>query len=201
MISLYSCKDPFVSFEEAQPQEVKLSISFPKEYIGTYYNSEENSELIISKFYLLKKYVIDDTISINELNKSEVLKGDSLYNLDSEDKYKITRINDTLFSNYIYKDTTFNIGNYNVLKNYKGYLFLNKYRVSGKFWEVEKIKLSNGILTISSIETETEIELLETITETKRDTMIPFRFKPTKKQFKEFIKKNGFSGKTIYFKI
>jgi hypothetical protein len=53
---------------------------------------------------------------------------------------------------------------------------------------------------LSSIETENELKLLESITETKMDTTKPFKIKPTKKQFKEFIKKNGFSEGKIYLK-
>jgi hypothetical protein len=55
-------------------------------------------------------------------------------------------------------------------------------------------------LNINGIETENEISLLENITESKKDTAKPFTIKPTKRQFKEFIKKNGFSNGEIYIK-
>lgn len=144
--------------------------------------------------------IIEDTLKISEIDTNEVIKNDSLFNTKTKEKYKIKRVNDTLFSNYIYSDTIFTINKQNVLKKFKGYFFLNKLIDKTGFWEVEKLHLTKGVLTINGIETENELELLQSITETKMDTIKPFRIKPTKKQFKEFIKKNGFTNGEIYVK-
>jgi hypothetical protein len=199
-MSLNSCKQPLVSFNEAQPQNVNEINAFPKKYIGTYYNLVDKSEIIISKYSVFEKMISEDTINIKELDKNEIIKNDSLFKIKTKEKYPIKRINDSLFTNYIFSDTTFRIGKNNILKKFKGYLFLNKHREKSDFWEVEKLYLSKGVIKLSSIETENELKLLESITETKMDTTKPFKIKPTKKQFKEFIKKNGFSEGKIYLK-
>ncbi|WP_264558444.1 hypothetical protein [Flavobacterium sp. N2270] len=195
-----SCKEPIVTFEVAQPENVKEQKEFPKKLIGTYYNSENDSELIIRKYFIFKKMLIKDTLRISELNKNEIIKNDTLYKLNSNEKYKIIKINDSLFSNYVYSDTIFNLKKSDALKKFKGYYFLNKLIENTGFWEVEKLNLTKGILNINGIETENEISLLENITESKKDTVKPFTIKPTKKQFKEFIKKNGFSNGEVYVK-
>jgi hypothetical protein len=195
-----SCKEPIVTFEVAQPENVKEQKEFPKKLIGTYYNSENDSELIIRKYFIFKKMLIKDTLRISELDKNEIIKNDTLYKLNSNEKYKIIKINDSLFSNYVYSDTIFNLKKSDALKKFKGYYFLNKSIENTGFWEVEKLNLTKGILNINGIETENEISLLENITESKKDTVKPFTIKPTKKQFKEFIKKNGFSNGEIYYK-
>ena len=200
LVFFNSCKKPEVSFEETQPQNVKEQNSIPKKLIGTYYNSEDKTELTISKYLIVKKITIEDTLNVSELNKNEVIKKDSLLNMKTKEKYQIKKINDTLFTNYIYSDTIFNIQEKDILKKFKGYYFLNKFIKSDGLWEVEKLNLTKGVLKISGIDSEEEINLLETITETKRDTMKPFIIKPTKKQFKEFVKKNGFSKEEIYLK-
>jgi hypothetical protein len=195
-----SCKEPIVSFEVAQPENLKAQKEFPKKLIGTYYNSENDTELIIRKYFIFKKMLLKDTLKISELDKNEIIKNDTLYKLNSNEKYKIIKINDSLFSNYVFSDTIYNLKKTDVLKKFKGYYFLNKSIEKNGFWEVEKLNLTNGVLTINGIETENEISLLENITESKKDTVKPFTIKPTKKQFKEFIKKNGFSNGEIYFK-
>lgn len=200
ILTFNSCKQPEVTFDEAQPQGLKDLKCFPKKYIGTYYNIEDKSEITISKYSVFEKMISEDTINVKELDKNEIIKNDSLFKINTKEKYKIKRINDSLFTNYVFSDTTFSIGKNNVLKKFKGYLFLNKFTEKGGFWEVEKLNLSKGVIKISAIETEDEIKLLETITETKMDTTKPFRIKPTKKQFKEFIKKNGFSEGKVYLK-
>ncbi len=199
-ITLNSCKEPLVSFDEAQPQNVKEINSFPNKYIGTYYNLEDRSEITISKYSIFERMVSEDTINIKELDSNEILKNDSLFKIKTKEKYKIKKINDSLFTNYVFSDTTFRIGKNNILKKFKGFLFINKLVEKSGFWNVEKLNLSKGVIKISSIGTEDEIELLESITETKKDTTKPFKIKPTKKQFREFIKKNGFSGGKIYLK-
>lgn len=144
--------------------------------------------------------LVKDTLKISELSKNEIIENDTLYKLNSNEKYKIIKINDSLFSNYVFTDTVFNLNKTDVLKKFKGYYFLNKSIEKTGFYEVEKLNLTKGVLNINGIETVNEISLLENITESKKDTVKPFTIKPTKKQFKEFIKKNGFSNGEIYFK-
>jgi hypothetical protein len=200
LVILNSCKDPIVSFEEAQPQDIKELNAFPKKIIGTYYNTENRTELRISKYSIFKKMIVDDTLKISEINKNEKIKNDSLFNSVTKEKYQIKRINDTLFSNYIYQDTIFDLNKKNILKKFKGYFFLNVFIEKSGFWSVEKLNLRKGVLTINGIVTENEIDLLQSITDTKQDTIKPFTVKPTKQQFKEFIKKNGFTNGEIYLK-
>lgn len=199
ILALYSCKDITVSFEVSQPENVKQQKEFPKKLIGTYYNPDENSQLEIGKYFILKKITLDDTLKISELDKNERIVNDTLYLLNSKVKYKILKINDSLFSNYIYADTTFNLKKTDVLKKFKGYYFLNN-KTDTDFWEVEKLSLNKGVLQINGIKTVDEMNLMESITESKKDTTKPFRVKPNKKQFKAFIKQNGFTQGEIYIR-
>lgn len=142
----------------------------------------------------------EDTINLKQLAGNEIIKNDSLFKRKTNEKYQIKRINDSLFTNYVFLDTIFKIGTNNILKKFKGFLFLNKLEEKNGSWNVKKLNMSKGVLKISSIETENEIQLLESITETKKDTAKTFKIKPTKKQFKEFIEKNGFLKGKIYIK-
>ncbi|MFY8186962.1 MAG: hypothetical protein ACOVLC_03275 [Flavobacterium sp.] len=144
--------------------------------------------------------MITDTLNINEIDKNETIVNDCLINLKTNQKYQIKRINDSLFSNYVLIDTLFIINEAHVLTKLKGHFFLNKRIKNSDFWEVEKLTFSNGILNINRIETVEELNLLQSIVETKIDTLQPFTAKPTKKQFKEFIQKNGFVNVATYLR-
>jgi hypothetical protein len=81
----------------------------------------------------------------------------------------------------------------NVVRRFKGYYFINK-RYDKTSWVVNKIQLTKGELTLSSISTKLDIENLKEITEAPTDTVPPFKFSATKKQFKQFIRSEGFSA-------
>ena len=100
----------------------------------------------------------------------------------------------------IYVDTILNLAGNDQIKKYKGYYFLNSFRDAND-WEVQKVKFKNGILSISQISSEEEIAMLEEITETLSDSIRPYTINPNKKQFKEFLKKEGFADEDIYILI
>jgi len=200
LLLLFSCKEPLVTFEVPQPENSQILKEFPKRIRGTYYDLENNAELQIEKYIIRKLLFFQDTINVSQLDKNEIIVGDTLYILKTKEKFKITKINDTLFVNYTLTDTIFQIGENGTLKKYKGNFFLNKKLENLEFWEVEMLSIKNGILQLKGIKTENEIALLEEIIETKKDTIKPFTVKPTKRQFKEFIKKNGFTDGETYIK-
>jgi len=100
-----------------------------------------------------------------------------------------------------YIDTLFQIDYDNVVRKFKGFYFLNKRqgfyflskRLDKESWEVKKIELSKGQLVVSSISSKEDIENLKAITESSQDTVAPYNFAATKKQFKEFVKSKGFT--------
>jgi hypothetical protein len=99
---------------------------------------------------------------------------------------------------YYFNDTIFNLET-DQIKKFRGHYYINDL-LSNNNWDVHKIKLRSGFLTIEGISTEEEISNLEQITETKNDTTKTFVVKPTKKQFKVFLKKNGFNSGEVFIK-
>ncbi|GGD34160.1 hypothetical protein [Flavobacterium orientale] len=197
---LISCKEPLVQFSEVQPENFKNLNSFPKKMIGNYYDSENEIDLEISKYMIVKKSILKDTFNVKGLSEVEILKGDTLVNTRTFEKTFVKKINDTLFTNILFKDTIFSINNDNILRKMKGYYFLNT-KYSDNNWVVKKLFLKNGLLNMNDISTTEEIQMLEEIMETKKDTALAFVIKPTKNQFREFVKKNGFSNGEMYIKI
>jgi hypothetical protein len=59
-------------------------------------------------------------------------------------------------------------------------------------------KIENG-LTLGTISTTDDIDILRSVTETKADTI--FSFRPTKKEMKKFLKGKGFSDRNTFIKV
>ena len=195
-----SCKQPEVTFDEPQPVDIKSLLKFGREVQGEYQGFKENSMLVITENSIIESYDIEDRMIVNELDSLSKLIGDTIINLKTKEKRVVQRIGDTLINRVHYVDTIFEISQNHILKKHKGYYFLNK-KFSDLGWEVKKINLSKGLLTISEVSTELAKENLPLIKESPNDTLPPFKFKPSKKQFLEFIKKNGFDESETYIKL
>jgi hypothetical protein len=198
--TLVACKRSLVSFNESQPTNTESLPKIPERLKGNYFNPKDNSLLTISEILIRKTYDFDKKIHINELDSLDILSGNTIINSKTNEKTLVKREGDSLIYHVHFSDTIFVLNQNNILKKYKGYYFLNT-AFDENNWEVKKLKLANGKLTFGSINSIEEINSLEKITETPHDTISPYKFKPTKKQFKKFIKNNGFNDNEIYFRL
>jgi hypothetical protein len=148
--------------------------------------------LIIDAKTIQRIYDFDYTIHSSQIDSNSRLSGDTIINLTTNTREIVQRDGDSLVTHINYIDTLFQIDYDNVVRKFKGFYFLNK-RVDKESWEVKKIELSKGQLIVSSISSKEDIENLKTITESTQDTVAPYNFAATKKQFKEFVKNKGFT--------
>ena len=198
LTSLFACEPP-VTFDEPQPTNIDNLSKFPKRLQGQYLNLTDNSTLIVSDKLIQRIYDYDYKVHLNQLDSAEQLSGDTIINIKTKEKTLIKRDGDSLITHVHYIDTLFQMDYDNVVRKFKGYYFLNK-RYDKTSWEVKKIQLTKGQLILSSISTNLDIENLKEITETPQDTVPPYKFSATKKQFKEFIKNDGFSDSETFIK-
>jgi hypothetical protein len=198
LTSLFACEPP-VTFNEPQPTDIDNLSKFPKRLQGQYISLVDNSTLSISDKLIQRIYDFDYKIYPNQLDSIAQLSGDTIIDLRTNEKTVIKRDGDTLINHVHYIDTLFQMNYDNVVRKFKGYYFLNT-RYDKTSWEVKKIQLEKGQLVISGISTKEDIENLKEITETTTDTIPPYKFTATKKQFKEFIKNDGFSDSESFFR-
>lgn len=199
LTSLVACETP-VTFTEPQPPETDNLSSFPGRLKGVYLNLSDSSTLSINDKLIQRTYDFDYKIHLNQLDSTVRLLGDTLINLETNEREIIKRDGDSLKIHIHNIDTIFQMDFDNVVRKFKGYYFLNT-RYDKTSWAVEKMKLSKGQLIISSISTKEDIENLKEITETTQDTLTNYNFTATKKQFKEFVKNDGFSDSEIFMKL
>jgi hypothetical protein len=197
---LFGCEmKELALFDEPQPSDIKNLSKFPNRIQGDYLSLNDSSTLTIDDSMIWRISNFDYKIHPNELDENSKISGDSLFDSETGDKWPVSRDGDSLIVSIRLTDTLFMIKPNNFARKFKGYYFLNNY-LDDLGWEVNQMKLKKGELSISSISSETDIKNLNEITETSTDTIPPFKYSVTKKQFKEFIRNNGFSDSEIFVK-
>ena len=198
LTSLFACEPP-VTFIEPQPVDTDNLSKFPKRLQGQYVCLEDNSTLEISDKLIQRIYDYDYKVHPNQLDSTSRISGDTIIDLNTNEKNRIQFDGDSLINHVHYIDTLFQMDYDNVVRKFKGYYFLNK-RYDMASWGVTKMQLTKGQLILSSISTKLDIENLKEITETPTDTVPPYTFAATKKQFKIIIKNDGFSDSETFIR-
>ena len=199
MTSLVAC-EPSVTFTEPQPVDTDNLSEFPRRLKGVYLSLSDSSILSINDKQIQRTYDFDCKIHPNQLDSTARLSGDTLINLETKERELIKRDGDSLKIHIHSVDTLFQMDYDNVVRKFKGYYFLNT-RYNKTSWAVEKMNLSKGQLIISSISTKEDIENLKKITETTQDTVTNYNFTASKKEFKKFVKNDGFSDSETFVKL
>ncbi|MBK8808084.1 MAG: hypothetical protein IPO21_16155 [Bacteroidales bacterium] len=196
LTSLLAC-EPSVTFTDPQPIDMNNLSKFSIKLQGQYLSLSDNSTLIIGEKLIQRIYDYNYKIHPNQLDSNSRIYGDTIINLNTFERAIIRQDGDSLILHIHNIDTLFQMDLDNVVRKFKGYYFLNTC-YDKTSWSVKKMQLSEGELIISSISTKQDLENLKEITETPKDTVQTYKFTATKKQFKEFIKNEGFSDTEIF---
>lgn len=195
---LNSC-EPAVTFDKPQPDNEKSLSSFPSRLQGNYLSEDQASVITITGNVITRHYEFDYKQHKDSIGSSYKIVGDSLVNTSNGTSEKINLQGDTLIQHESWTDTLFNISADNVLKKFKGYYFLNTVFKENS-WEVKQLWLKKGVLSIGSISDKADIQKLKEITETAADTTST-TFSLTKKQFRQFVKQDGFSKQEKFIRM
>jgi len=196
--SLLACEPP-VTFDEPQPSNTNSLSSFPRRFQGQFQSTTDNSLLKITDKMISRIYDLDIIEHINQLDSNYRLVADTLINTMTKEKTIIKRKGDSIVQHIHYIDTLFLISESNILKKFKGYCFLN-FRYNKSNWQVIKLGLNKSKLSIGHILTKEDIDKLKQISESTLDSL-SYQFKPTKRQFKKFVKMDGFSNTETFLKV
>lgn len=151
--------------EELQPVSVDDLNEFPA-YVQGYYQSVDDGTImrITNKVIKIEKHVVYLLTSKDLLNQRRyVLKGDTLLDRDAKSQKIVRRLGDSILVDDIYHDTIFKISEFNVLRQDKGYLFLN-YQVDVADYRVKLLYTDNsGFLCFSKPQSMSSIETLEEV--------------------------------------
>ena len=193
LTNLFACStnEPPVTFNEPQPAETRNLSKFPNKLQGNYLSLNDNSLLMISDNLIQRVTTFDDVIHLSELDSNSRLSGDTIFNSITNSTIVVTRKGDSLYHHGRYIDTLFQIGINNVLRRQNSNYFLST-KHDDESWIIQKINISDDQLLISNISLEMDKESLKMITKLTQDTISPFKYKATQKQFMNFINSGGF---------
>lgn len=194
---LSACDATTVTFSETQPSGAPQLGLLPDSLTGTFVDHDNGTLLTVSRSYLITRDTLKDTLSYKALKPYETIRGDTLFNSHTHERYAVRKAGDSLFTGYVFTDTVFDLKKNDVLKADQQQYFLNQPRGDSS-WSVQKLTYRNGILNIRRISTKNEVKMMEAITGTKGDTARPLRVSPSKEALSEFIKEEGFiQGRTF----
>jgi hypothetical protein len=197
---LFACEQSSVTFKEPQPADTDNLDKFSRRLFGEYISTADQSSLLISEQHILRIYDYEYKQHKNQLDSNAKLSGDSLTDLTTNEIWLIKRDGDSVIRQIHHVDTLFVVNQDHVLRKFKGYYFLNTC-TGPERWEVQQMELSRGKLIISQISTQDDIDKLMAITETAQDTVPATAFKPSKKQFRKFIRSKGFSNSETFVRL
>jgi hypothetical protein len=205
---LFYCCNLSLTFKEPQPAGKKNENQFKNKYLGTYLSIDDS--MII---HVYKNLIIGEGGEYFEYTKKELdsmtgfkLRNDTLFTPWTDSGMVIAFRYDTICGYKPTVDTIFRISDDNVLRYYKGSYFLN-YKNSEKAWTVEKMGFDkNGYLVIARIKVPDEIEKLQEITKVEElrsedSSVVKYTLQPTRKEFKEFLRKGGFMDGERFVKL
>jgi hypothetical protein len=196
---LYACQ-PAATFIEPQPIGTDNLIKFPNRLHGTYISLEDSTLLSINDKSIHKIYNFTYTIHKNELDNTSKIVGDSIINPINNKKSAFKVQGDSLAIDIHQIDTLFHLDKDHILRKFKGYYFLNSH-YNNSSWELKKLQLTKGKISISKISKGTDLDMLRGIAEHPEDTISLIKLAPTKRQFKKFVKNRGFSDSEDYVKL
>lgn len=199
-ILLFACggmEVDVITFTEPQPGGKNSLTNFPNNLHGEYLSEDSKSTLYLSGKFIRRKDDLSFKMHVSELDSNYRLVGDTILAVQEGEKWLIIREGDSLKIENFKIDTLFQFDDQNILKKYKDTYFLNKsWEDDG--WGVQKIEVTKGILTLSSL-TEEEVEALRKVGKETLDS-IPYKFKLEDKKFLDFAKNGGFKNQEHFTK-
>lgn len=191
--------DPVVTFDQPQPAGAGNLSHFPVRLQGIYQSTSGESRLLVGENLLIRTTDYDLVIHRNELDSTSRITGDTLIDLETNEKTVIRFAGDSILFPVFYSDTIFAISKTQLLRKLKGRYFLNTlHEKSG--WELRELTLSKGILTMAEIGPG-GFDKIKEIIEKPTDTLPAFHIKADRKQFRQVIDAGAFEKTGSFYKI
>ncbi len=189
----FSCTPPLV-FTHAQPKGVKAQNAFELHYQGTYFCTGDSSIVRVEEQCIYKEKSYTFVTSLAELDAMEnvYFEEGRIYQDGQEMPFEVLYLDDqTLAGTYTHRDTLFRVGEYQILKYYKGHQLLNT-RINEEHWQLWLLsKDQMGNLALSKTTLPERMDKLEAITPVKDlapDGERPqYEINPTKAEFRKLL--------------
>ena len=201
LIFLLSC-GPYVWFKQPQPQGKADLKSFPEKLLGKYISVTDSSVIRIDSFKIVKEYRENLLMTKDEFKEEtgDTIPADTSFIFATNWNISIHSFNDSieLFSSC--DDVLFSISERNILKEYKGYYFLNL-KDTNNYWQVNILRLEKDTLEFDDILTEKDIKniknriTVEVLTDSSEQKQ--YILNPSKRQIRKILKTRSSGEKFV----
>ncbi len=166
MFILVACSPPVV-FTEPQPDVVSEESQFTPAYQGMYFCTGDSSIVRVSPTTIWKERLLQLNTTLEDIEETDgvYLDGDILYIEETNTPVKIEYLDEQrITGELLLSDTLFQIGNKQVLKEYRGHQILST-KMSNRNWAVQILsKDDEGNLSLWTTKLPEDLESLEMIT-------------------------------------
>lgn len=163
---LGACSPPVV-FTEPQPDVVPELKQFSPAYQGLYFCTGDSSTVRVSSTTIWKERLLQLNTTVKDIEETDgvYLDGDLLYIKETNTPVKIEYLDEErITGELLLSDTLFQIGNKQVLKEYRGHQILST-KMSNRNWAVQILsKDEDGNLSLWTTKLPEDLESLEMIT-------------------------------------
>ena len=193
---------PYIWFKVPQPEGFSNLKSFPEDIQGKYISLIDTSTIRVGSNEIIQEYrenLIMTKIEFYE-ETGDTISTDTSFAFADKWDVRVMSIGDSVYIYSSKDEQIFKISDLNILREYKGYYFLN-YKDS-TFWKVKILKLYNDTLEFDYILTDDDIVNILGITnvESVKDTsedVTKYYLKPSKRQLKKILKRRSHGEKFV----
>ena len=196
---------PYIWFKVPQPEGRENLSEFPDELTGKYSSVYDTSTIRIESDKIIREYrenLLMTKVEFREETGDSISEDTSFTFADNWD-ITVRSFGDSVKVFSRKDDELFKISDQQILREYKGYYFLN-YKDSNDYWKVKILNLVKDTLEFDYILSDDDMENVRNITmvETVQDSTeesSKYFLKPTKREMKKILKKRLAGDK--YLKI
>ncbi len=203
---LMGCEeDPSIRFGQAQPGHMQSVSTFGKSLQGRWMSLADSSVLVINANAVVRQDRPVGKVALNDLKEGLqiTIKAQRVYQDDSIEVGRVV-LGDSVVLTANTIDTLFVIGAGHILKEEKGQWFLNDERQAG--YLVRRLQLVNGKeLSYDRLTHDEDGQILRSVTSVsdvyEEDSAQVMLAKPTTREFRRFLRKDGFANRERFVRL
>lgn len=202
LLFLLGC-GPYIWFKVPQPQGRENLDSFPAELQGKYSSVIDTVIIHIEKDKIIREYRENLLMTRTEFRKEtgDSIAEDTAFSFNDNWLITVKSFGDSVQIFSKKDDELFHISERQILREYKGYYFLN-YKDTNNFWKVKILKLQQDSLEFDFILRDDDMKQIRNITkvEVKRDSSgesSKYYLDPTRRELKKILRKRKSGEKYV----
>lgn len=202
LIFLIGC-GPYIWFKVPQPQGRENLKGFPAELQGKYSSVLDTVIIHIEKDKIIREYRENLLMTRAEFSKEtgDSIAEDTAFSFSDNWLITVKSFGDSVHIFSKKDDVLFHISERQILREYKGYYFLN-YKDTNNFWKVKILKLQQDSLEFDFILRDDDMKQIINITrvEVKKDSSeesSKYYLDPTRRELKKILRKRKSGEKYV----